>query len=85
MLPPLSSVCESKEKQESSFFSCETYIRIIVIDLIIVKLLRICPVVFPFKEKGFFHVKICILVCDSYFKLIVFVIILFKPNKWYQG
>ena len=77
MLPPLSSVCESKEKQESSFFSCETYTRIIVIDLIIVKLLRICPVVFPFKEKVFFHVKICILVCDSYFKLIVFVIILF--------
>ena len=27
--------------------------KIIVIDLIIVKLSGICPVVFPFKEKGF--------------------------------
>ena len=74
-----------KKTKEIFFFSRETYTRIIVIDLIIVKLLGICPVVFPFKEKGFFHVKICILVCDSYFKLIFFVIILFKPNKWYQG
>ena len=37
-------------------FSCETYIRIIVIDLIIVKLFRVCLVIFPFsffpfKEK----------------------------------
>ena len=53
MLPPLSSVCESKEKQESSFFSCETYTRIIVIDLIIVKLFEVCPVVFSFREKKF--------------------------------
>ena len=53
VLPPLNSVCESKEKRESFFFSCETYTRIIVIDLIIVKLLGVCSIVFPFKEKGF--------------------------------
>ena len=51
-------VCErerkSKEKQEGFFLSRETYIRIIVIDLIIVKLFRVYPVVFPFKKKGFF-------------------------------
>ena len=35
------------------FYSHETYTRIIVIDLIIVKLFGVCPVVFPFKEKGF--------------------------------
>ena len=29
-------------------FSCETYTRIIVIDLIIVKLFRVCLVIFPF-------------------------------------
>ena len=44
---------ENKEKQEGFFLNRETYIRIIVIDLIIVKLFGICPVVFPFKEKGF--------------------------------
>ena len=56
MLPPLreiNCVCESKEKQERFFISHETYTRIIVIDLIIVKLFGVCPVVFPFKEKGF--------------------------------
>ena len=49
-------VCEreSKEKQEGFLLSRETYIRIIVIDLIIVKLFRVYPVVFPFKKKGFF-------------------------------
>ena len=45
-------VCEQRKTREF-FFSCETYIRIIVIDLIIVKLFGICPMVFPFKEKGF--------------------------------
>ena len=33
------------------FYSRETYTKIIVIDLIIVKLFGVCPVVFPFKEK----------------------------------
>ena len=52
MLPPLRkiiSVCESKENKRDFFFNCETYTRIIVIDLIITKLFG----VFPFKEKGF--------------------------------
>ena len=50
-------VCESKEKQERFFFSRETYTRIIVIDLIIVKLFRVCFVVFPFKKKRVFSCK----------------------------
>ena len=65
MLPPLSSVCESKEKQESSFFSCETYIRIIVIDLIIVKLIRSLSRRFSLQEKMAFHVNfvfLCVIV-----------------------
>lgn len=77
MLPPLkeiTSVCESKEKQEIFFFSCETYTRIIIIDLTIVKLFGIYPVVFPFKEKCFPR-KFCILVCDCYFESLIFVII----------
>ena len=47
-------VCENKEKEDRFFFSRETYTRIIVIDLTIVKLFGICPMIFPFKEKGFF-------------------------------
>ena len=43
-----------KNKRDFFFFSREAYIRIIVIDLIIVKLFELCPVVFPFKEKGVF-------------------------------
>ena len=46
-------VCERVKKNKRFFFSHETYTRIIVIDLTIVKLFRVCPVVFPFKEKGF--------------------------------
>ena len=42
---------ESKVKQERFFFSYETYTRIIVINLIIVKLFEICSVIFPFKKK----------------------------------
>ena len=45
------SVFESKEKIRE--IGLETYTRIIVIDLIIVKLFEICLMVFPFKEKGF--------------------------------
>ena len=45
------SVCESKEKIRE--IGLETYTRIIVIDLILVKLFEICLMVFPFKEKGF--------------------------------
>ena len=50
MLPPLIKiicVCESKKKKERFvFFSRKAYTRIIVIDLIIVKLFEVCPVVF---------------------------------------
>ena len=50
------SMCESKGKLERFFFSRETYTRIIVINLIIVKLFRVCLEIFPFsffpfKEK----------------------------------
>ena len=75
MLPPLRKiicVCEraKKEKQERFFFNRETHIKIIVIDLIIVKLFGIYPVVFPFKEKGVF-------MCICYFGLLILLIILF--------
>ena len=72
MLPlkEIISVCvRAKKKHERFFFSRKTYTRIIVIDLIIVKLFEICPVVF--------HVNICIFVYDCYFGLLIFVIILF--------
>ena len=49
MLLPLReiiSMYESKENKKDFFFSRETYTKIIVIDLIIVKLFGICPVVF---------------------------------------
>ena len=35
------------------FFSRDAYTRIIVIDLIIVKLFGVCLMIFPFKKKGF--------------------------------
>ena len=43
----------AKKNKSDFFFSRETYIRIVVIDLIIVNLFGICPMVFSFKEKGF--------------------------------
>ena len=52
-LKKIISVCESKENKRDFFFSRETYTRIIVIDLIIVKLFRVYPVVFLFKKKEF--------------------------------
>ena len=57
VLPPLRkiiSMCESKENNRDFFFSRETYTKIIVIDLIIVKLFEVCLMVFSFKKKGFF-------------------------------
>ena len=36
------------------FFSYDAYTRIIVIDLIIVKLFGVCPIIFPFEKKEFF-------------------------------
>ena len=62
MLPLLREiicVCESKEKQEKFLFNHETYTRIIVIDLIIVKLFGVCPVVFPSRRKSFPHKYLC--------------------------
>ena len=51
---------ESKEKQERFFFSRETYTRIIVIDLIIVKLFGVCLVIFfPSKRKDFPRKYLC--------------------------
>ena len=56
MVPPLKeiiNVCVRVKKNEKDFFfNHETYTRIIVIDLIMVKSFRVCPVIFPFKEKG---------------------------------
>ena len=69
-------VCEQRKIREI-FFNRETYTRIIVIDLIIVKLFKICPVVFFPARERFFHVNICVLVCDCYFGLLIFVVILF--------
>ena len=58
MLPPLKKiicVCESKEKQKIFFFNYETYTRIIVIELIIVKLFGVCLMIFPSRRKSFPH------------------------------
>ena len=51
-------VCETVKKKKIYIyiynFSCETYTKITVIDLIIVKLFRVCLVIFPLS---FFHFK----------------------------
>ena len=59
-LPPwreIISVCVRIKKNKRDFSLAMKQERhsqkIIVIDLIIVKLFEVCPVVFPFKEKGF--------------------------------
>ena len=46
-------MCESKEKLERFFFSNEAYTRIIVIDLIIMKLFGVYLMVFPSRNEGF--------------------------------
>ena len=56
LLPLRKIICvrESKKKKKKRFFfSRETYTRIIVIYLIIVKLFGVCSMIFPFKEKRF--------------------------------
>ena len=56
-LPPLReiiSVCVWAKKNKRDFSLAVRHSqKIIVIDLIIVKLSGVCPMVFPFKEKGF--------------------------------
>ena len=56
-LPPLTeiiSVCERAKKNKRDFSLIVRHSqKIIVIDLIIVKLSGVYPMVFPFKEKGF--------------------------------
>ena len=59
LLREIISVCESKEKQKRFFFSSETYTKIIVIDLIIVKLFEVCLIVFLFKAKRFSMKILC--------------------------
>ena len=63
------------------YLSREAYTRIIVIDLIIVKLFGVCPVVFSLQRERVFYVNICILVYDYYFGLLIFVIILFGTQQ----
>ena len=53
LLIKIISVCENKENKRDFFYNRETYARIIVIDLIIVKLFGVSLVDFPFKEKMF--------------------------------
>ena len=68
MLPDLKkiiSVCENKENKRSFFFNRETYIKIIVIDLIVVKLFRVCLVIFSLQRERVFHVNfvfLCVIV-----------------------
>ena len=79
MLPHLRkiiSVCESKEIQGRFFFSRETYTRIIVIDLINSELIQSLSCGFSL------HINICVLVCDCYFELIIFMIILFETQQF---
>ena len=84
MLLPLKeiiSMCVKEKKKKRFFFSRETYTRIIVIDLIIMKLFGVCPIVFFPSRERVFHVYICVLVCDCYFGLLIFVIILFETQQ----
>ena len=81
LLREIISVCESKEKQERFFFSHETYTIFIVIDLINSELIRSLSRDFSLKKKRGFHVNICVVVCDCYFELIAFVIILFGAQQ----
>ena len=70
------SVCVRVKKNKRDFSLAMKQERhsqkIIVIDLIIMKLFGVCLVVFPFKEKNVFHVDICVFVCDCYFGSLIF-------------
>ena len=60
-LKKIISVCVRAKKKERFFFSCKTYTRIIVIDLIIVKLFEVCLVFFFPSRERVFYVKIVFL------------------------
>ena len=75
LLRKIISLCESKENKRH-FSLAVRHTRIIVIDLIIVKLFRVCPVVFIFKEKSFLR-RFCIPMCNCCFELLILLIILF--------
>ena len=67
-LKEIISVCESRE----------TYTRIIVIDLLIMKFIQsLFYDFFSFQKERVFHVNICALVYDCYFGLLILLIILF--------
>ena len=74
-------VCESKEKIREIFFSRETYTRIIVIDLIIMKLFGVWLVVFFLSRRKGFPRKFCVLVCDCYFGLLILLTTLFGTQQ----
>ena len=61
---------KAKKNKRDFFFSRETYTRIIVIDLIIVKLFRVCSMVFLFKRERVFSRKFCVLVKDEEWNLL---------------
>ena len=60
LLKKIISVClcvRVKKNKRDFFFSRETYIRIIVIDLIVVKLFRVCLMIFSLQRERVFHVN----------------------------
>ena len=77
-------MCVRAKKNKKDFFSPfshEIYTRIIVIDFIIVKLFRVCFVVFSLQRERVFHVNICVLVYDCYFGLLILLITLFGSQQ----
>ena len=83
-LKKIISVCVSKEKQEKFFFNRETHTRIIVIDLIIVKLFKVCPAVFFSLKRNCFPHKFFVFVCNYYLGLLILLIILFGTQHFKQ-
>ena len=85
VLPPLKKIINLcvrvKKNKRDFFFSRETYTKIIVNDLINSELIRSLFRSFSLQRERFFHVNICVFVCDCYFELLVFVIILFRTQQ----
>ena len=91
-LPPLReiiSVCvcvcvwerESKEKQERFFFSHETFTKNYCNWFDNSEIIRNLSHGFSLQRERVFHVNVCILVCDYYFGLLIFVVILFGTQQ----